>query len=167
MADITELYPTPTNTGRLDTDVRSKIPGRDPAEIERSGRVVGAELRHEPFRDYAQQHGLRSDEEVALHQYTTAGGEPWRHERFTDGNGIPSADVLMRVNAVDLDAFQDLCDLEWGSLTYREGFRRLLELAGVAPELDRSAGGREQFADDGGQTAVGSEPSRSPRGPNS
>ena len=137
MVDITELYPTPANTGRSNTDVRSRIPGRDPAEIESSGRVVGAELRNEGFRDYARRYGLRSDEEVAVHQHTAAGGEPWRRERFIDRNGTPSADVLMRVNAADLDAFQDLCDLEWGSLTYREGFRRLMDLAGVAPEFDR------------------------------
>ena len=155
MADITELYPTPANT-----DVRSAIPGRDPADIERSNRVVGAELRNEGYREYARQHGLRSDEEVALHQHTAAGGEPWRRERFTDPNGTPSADVLMRVNAVDLDAFQDLCDLEWGSLTYREGFRRLMELAGVAPELEQPAGRREQSAGDAERTAAGSEPSR-------
>ena len=112
-------------------------PGRDPVEIRRTGRRVAAELVTETNREYAAEHGLRSDHEVAVHIHAIAGTRPAEPERYTNRHGVPSAQVHMVLNQEDLLAFQDLCDLEWGSLTYREGFRRLMELAGVAPVLDR------------------------------
>ena len=117
-------------------------PGRDPAEIKRTGRRVAAELASETNREYAAEHGLRSDHEVAVHMHAVAGVRPAEPERYTNRRGVPSARVLMILNQDDLLAFQDLCDLEWGGVTYREGFRRLLELGGVTPggPADRSEG---------------------------
>lgn len=55
---------------------------------------------------------------------------PVRHRKGGRPRGPSRLNVTLGLNVEDAELFKKLCDEDWDGITYRDGFKRLLEEAG-------------------------------------
>ena len=67
-----------------------------------------------------------------------------RRRRAGRPKGPPAQRITYELHREDAELFRDLCDDAWDGCTYKEGFRRLLTLAGVRPGLGKAPNAEDE-----------------------